>query len=207
VTAPASLTASREGSADWYRAYAYLQLLACQGQDWFLRFGKQGSLLLDPKPYETAFLSSLKNIYFFAQKAGISITAPAFNSFLATGSSTEWMKPKAKTRVTFHCTLRDREAVTAVYVAGNRPELANAVPNTVRMWDNGEYGDAVSGDNVWTLVVDLEEGPLEYKYTNSGGKGTWEGTESFEGIWRRVTIAGEKMTLDDVFGATSKDGK
>jgi hypothetical protein len=206
ITPPASLTTARPGSADWYRSYAYLQLLAAQGQDWFLRLGKEGRLLVDSKPYEAMFLTNLKNVYYLAQKAGITMTMPAFAQ-VNSEASAEWMKPKAKTRVTFHCTLRDREAITAVYVAGNRPELADSSPNVVRMWDNAEYGDAAAGDNIWTLVVDLEEGPLEYKYTNSGGKGTWEGTESFEGVWRHVTIAGEKMTIDDVFGAVSKEGK
>ena len=72
-------------------------------------------------------------------------------------------------------------------------------PNTVRTWDNGENGDKNYGDNQWTLIVELDEGDLLYKYCNSGGQGTWDGAETFPDEWRRVTIQGDKMTIEDVF--------
>ncbi len=95
--------------------------------------------------------------------------------------------------------LVDREAITSVFIAGSRKELANMEPNTVRMWDNGENGDKAFGDDVWTLVVEMDEGELLYKYANSGGQGTWDGSEAFPEVWRKVRIEGEKMTIDDVF--------
>jgi hypothetical protein len=72
------------------------------------------------------------------------------------------------------------------------------------MWDNGENGDLVYGDNVWTLVVDMDEGDLLYKYANSGGQGTWEGSEAFPDQWRTIRIEGEKMTIQDIFAKLKK---
>ena len=112
--------------------------------------------------------------------------------------------PKKRTRVTFVSKLVDREAITSVFIVGNRKELGNLEPNMVRMWDNGENGDEVYGNNVWTIILDLEEGDLIYKYTNSGGAGTWDGSEAFQDVWRRIKIQGEKMTIEDTFARFKK---
>jgi hypothetical protein len=132
-----------------------------------------------------------------SRKAGAA--SVAFAPFVPESPAPEWEHSSKKTRVTFLVKLVDREAITAVYIAGNRKELANLEPNTVRMWDNGENGDEVFGNNLWTLVVDIEPGDLLYKYSNSGGQGTWEGSEAFPDVWRRVKIEGDKMTLECVF--------
>ena len=206
ITAPTVDVATiREGSKEWFATRAYLSYLAAQSNDWFAAFGNEFSLRSNPKPFETIFLNHLRNAYALAQRAGASITAPAFESF-AGGAElvTDISSIKKKTRVTFHCQLKDREAITAVYVAGNRTELADSQPNTKALRDNGEYGDVVSGDNTWTLIVDIDQGPLIYKYTNSGGKGTWEGSEAFPDVWRHIDIVGDKMTIDDVFGQITK---
>ena len=53
---------------------------------------------------------------------------------------------------------------------------------------------------VFTIVAtDIEPGELIYKYSNSGGQGTWDGSEAFPDIWRKVMISGDKMTINDVF--------
>jgi hypothetical protein len=164
-------------------------------QDWLQRFSGREVLKLNPKPFESHFLGLLGSAY----RAG-GLTPPTFAPFLSPDQwQVAWAKPEPKTRVTFICKLADREAITAVYIVGNRKELANLEPNTVRMWDNGEYGDAKYGDNYWTLVVDLPPGELIYKYSNSGGQGSWDGSEAFPDIWRKVMISGEKMTIEDVF--------
>ncbi|MDH7514632.1 MAG: hypothetical protein QHI48_01975 [Bacteroidota bacterium] len=170
-------------------------LFGAMSEHWFQTFTSSSVFNVEPKPYEKLFLALLAGA---TAKAGVS--GADLSPFLPEQSLVPvWEKPKKTTRVTFLCKLVDREAITSVFIAGNRKELANMEPNTVRMWDNGEFGDEVFGNNVWTLVVDLEEGDLLYKYTNSGGQGTWEGTEAFPEVWRRVRIEGEKMTLNDVF--------
>jgi alpha-amylase/alpha-mannosidase (GH57 family) len=164
-------------------------------QDWLQRFSDNEVLKLNPKPFESHFFSLLKG----ASDAAGQSAAPMKPFITAEKYKVSWTKPEQKTRVTFICKLADREAITAVYAVGNRKELANLEPNTVRMWDNAEYGDEKSGDNYWTLVIDLTPGELIYKYCNSGGQGTWDGSEAFPDMWRKVMISGEKMTINDVF--------
>ncbi|MAT40023.1 MAG: hypothetical protein CL946_10515 [Ectothiorhodospiraceae bacterium] len=177
------------------KASAPAMFHATPSQDWLQRFSGNELLELNPKPFEQHFLDLLSTSHQAAGK-----TSPTFAPFIdASAYDVAWAEPRPTTRVTFICKLADREAITAVFVTGNRKELANLEPNTVRMWDNAEYGDEESGDNYWTLVVDLEQGDLIYKYTNSGGQGTWDGAEAFPDVWRRVSIEGEKMTINDVF--------
>lgn len=198
------LSALREGSKESFAVKAFMSLFAAQGGDWFFKFSKESSKWINPKPYESMFFAHLRNAYTFAQKAGASVAVPALNPFVTDESLiSENSNAKKRTRCIFRCQLKDREAITAVYIAGDRAELANLQPNTQRLWDNGEYGDAISGDNIWTFVVDLDQGPLRYKYTNSGGKGTWEGAEAFPEVWRKIEITGDKMIIDDVFGNIS----
>lgn len=179
---------------------AYALYSGATSPHWFEAFGATSVLERDGKSYESIFLGMLNQS---AALAGVSndVVKPFVPAGLAIS---EWTRPKKLTRVTFLCKLIDREAITSVFVAGNRKELANMEPNTVRMWDNGENGDEVFGNNVWTLVVDLEEGDLLYKYSNSGGQGTWDGSEDFPDVWRKATITGDKMTISDIFGQLKK---
>jgi alpha-amylase/alpha-mannosidase (GH57 family) len=165
---------------------------------WMQVFGQNTYVPLTVKPFEQHFKGLLTSAL---KKAGVSgdvaVSVPADPKHSTSA-------PKKRTRVTFVSKLVDREAITSVFIVGNRKELGNLEPNMVRMWDNGENGDEVYGNNVWTLVVDLEEGELIYKYTNSGGAGTWDGTEAFPDVWRRVKIEGDKMTFEDVFARFKK---
>ena len=181
---------------DTFDASPLSYFYGCTSENWYQVFTSGSVMQTDPKPYEQVYLNMMKDAF---TKAG-SAAPSSMTSFIPENTVMPvWEKPVMRTRVTFHCKLADREAITSVYVAGNRKELSNMEPNTVRMWDNGENGDEVFGNNVWTLVVDLEPGELLYKYSNSGGQGTWEGSEAFPDVWRKVLIDGEKMTIDDVF--------
>jgi len=191
VSAPDSSTAYLTNM----RTQPFTMFYSATTQDWMQRFSANEVLKLNPKPFETHFIGLLKSAC-----SAANVAAPAFAPFIAPSDySVEWAAPQKKTRVTFICKLADREAITAVYVVGNRKDLGNLEPNTVRMWDNGEYGDEKFGDNYWTLVIDIEPGELIYKYSNSGGQGTWDGSEAFPDIWRKVMISGDKMTINDVF--------
>ena len=69
-------------------------------------------------------------------------------------------------------------------------KLGNWIPNTMPMRDDGERGDNVAGDNIWTAVFELPYIPtggkakgvrIGYKYT-FGFKGQgWTGTEEWPG--------------------------
>ncbi len=163
---------------------------------WMEMFNTGSLQKMNPKPFELQFRNQIAESYALAGLA----KPTKFESFVNPADfSPEWTKPRKRTTVTFLCKLVDREAITSVFIAGNRKELANMEPNTVRTWDNGENGDKNYGDNQWTLIVELDEGDLLYKYCNSGGQGTWDGAETFPDEWRRVTIQGDKMTIEDVF--------
>ncbi|MBR9976037.1 MAG: hypothetical protein KFF77_10685 [Bacteroidetes bacterium] len=169
---------------------------AATSPHWFETFNTGSLKKTNPKPFELAFRDMLGDAYTRAGKE----KPTKFDAFVNPADfSPEWTAPRKRTVVTFLCKLVDREAITSVFVAGNRKELANMEPNTVRMWDNGENGDKNYGDNQWTLIVELDEGDLLYKYSNSGGQGTWDGAETFPDEWRRVRIEGEKMTIEDIF--------
>lgn len=186
---------------DNFSAHSFNFLYGATSPGWMESFNRKSLLRLNPKPFEAAFQSMLSNA---ARIAGVQ--APAMASFVNPADfSPEWSAPRKRTEVTFLCRLVDREAITSVFVAGNRKELANLEPNTVRMWDNGENGDRTYGDNIWTVVVEIDEGDLLYKFSNSGGQGTWEGSEAFPDDWRRITISGEKMTIEDTFARFKKN--
>lgn len=170
---------------------------------WYQAFNSASILRDDPKPFEQVFTRLLRTA---CEKAGVA--APSLGAIVPAGTALPaYERTRKSTRVTFRSKLVDREAITSVFIAGNRKELANLEPNTTRMWDNGENGDEVFGNNIWTLVIDIESGELIYKYSNSGGQGTWEGSETFPDQWRKVMIEGDKMTIDDIFAKLPKTGE
>lgn len=181
---------------DNFRATPMNFLYGATSPHWMEIFNTRSVQKETPKPYEVYFREMLADGYTRAGQA-----KPAkFDAFVNPADfSPEWSKPRKRTQVTFLCKLVDREAITSVFVAGNRKELANMEPNTTRMWDNGENGDKNYGDNQWTLIIELDEGDLLYKYSNSGGQGTWDGAETFPDEWRRIKIEGDKMTIEDIF--------
>jgi alpha-amylase/alpha-mannosidase (GH57 family) len=189
-----------ETHLDNFRSSPFNFFYGATSSDWYDAFNRNSLLMLNPEPFEQSYLSLLSTA---ADIAGVS--AVATESFVDPADfKPEWSAPRKRTQVTFLCRLVDREAITSVFIAGNRKELANLEPNTVRMWDNGEHGDKVFGDNIWTLVVEIDEGELLYKFSNSGGQGTWEGAETFPDDWRRITIQGDKMTIEDIFARMRK---
>ena len=100
--------------------------------------------------------------------------------------------------------------------------LQNWVPNKTQMYDDGTHGDAVKGDQIYTLVLDLPYIPIEgnptgagfrigYKYTyGSAGQG-WTGSEEWPGNQRLlelVDVNGDGLVVrQDAFGdeTTNKD--
>ncbi|MEC8022355.1 MAG: choice-of-anchor X domain-containing protein [Myxococcota bacterium] len=81
--------------------------------------------------------------------------------------------------------------------------LGNWQPNLIAMYDDGSNGDAVAGDNVWTLALELpwfDAGAetaswvrVSYKYTWGQGGALWTGSEEWPGN-RRI------LELQDIDG-------
>lgn len=85
-------------------------------------------------------------------------------------------------------------------------------PNTIPMYDDGTNGDAVAGDNIWTIYYDMPRGTrVGYKYTWGKRRDLWTGTEEWPGnqrILEAVDVNGDGFVLRrDNFQdeATNKD--
>lgn len=62
-------------------------------------------------------------------------------------------------------------------------------PNTVPMYDDGTNGDAVAGDNVWTITYILPRGlRIGYKYTWGTRGAIWTGSEEWPGNQRILEV-------------------
>lgn len=99
--------------------------------------------------------------------------------------------------------------------------LGNFEPNQIRMYDDGTHGDALAGDGVWTIALDLPWFPpgdlssagvrVGYKYTYGFPGQGWTGSEEWPGNKRIVELRdlnGDRLvTRLDVFGdeTTNKD--
>ncbi|MBT9560279.1 MAG: hypothetical protein IV100_29905 [Myxococcales bacterium] len=92
--------------------------------------------------------------------------------------------------------------------------LGNWTPNLIPMRDDGAQGDAVAGDGLWTLVVDLPwfaplgaDAPavrIGYKYTFGFPTKGWTGTEEWPGNKRVLELRDQNgdrlITRYDRFG-------
>lgn len=96
-----------------------------------------------------------------------------------------------------------------VYITGNHPKLGMKtkwVPNKVALRDDGQEGDKVAGDKIWTGVFDFPRGTsVRYKYTVGLPKdeGKWGGTEEFPLTERGLEVTKDpsksKMRIQDIF--------
>lgn len=99
--------------------------------------------------------------------------------------------------------------------------LGNWQPNLAQMYDDGSNGDAVAGDGIWTLALELpwfdagsetaEWVRVGYKYTYGQGGALWTGTEEWPGNRRILELQdldGDRIvTRYDYYGdeTTNKD--
>lgn len=99
--------------------------------------------------------------------------------------------------------------------------MGNWTPNIIPMYDDGTHGDAVAGDNLWTITFDLpyiDAGSptarwvrISYKYTWGSSGSLWTGTEEWPGNQRILELRdlnGDHMIVrQDNFGdeTTNKD--
>jgi hypothetical protein len=123
---------------------------------------------------------------------------------------------------TEYCLTSEQRA--AINLAMGNSATTGWQPNVTRMWDNGQNGDTVAGDNVWTFVLevpywdpaDAPDGAglrVNYKFTWGKAKSVWTGTEEWPGNSRLleiVDITGDHLVVRrDLFGdeTTNKDNQ
>ncbi len=96
----------------------------------------------------------------------------------------------------------NRPVTTSMFIAGPHPQLGDAMPNTVSMYDDGTHGDEKAGDHVWSLAVTFSSGQkVFYVYTNSGEAGKWQNVDVPK--VRSLTVAatvGRSYRPIDTFG-------
>lgn len=93
----------------------------------------------------------------------------------------------------------------SIYIVGDKEPLGNWKPNQIQLFDNGKSGDKVFNDKIWSRSFKLRLGDkVQYKYTNSGTPGRWDGQE-FEKDVRTVIVqpdigTPERMVVHDIYG-------
>lgn len=209
-------------SADDWRALAWESLYAAEGSDWFWWYGGDQNAPGGDQPFDQAFLFHLRNVYEFAKKAGATLpardlkpiiggaaatpatpAAPAATS-AAGGAMAAGSGSSGGVELVIVCDMAGKPVPKAVYIVGDKPEIANWTPNKVAMYDDGTHGDEKAGDGQWTITLRYPEGTaLKYKFTNSGAEGVWSPSEEFPVTDRALTVqnpADGRMIVRNTFG-------
>ena len=201
---------ARKGTRNWYISKAWESMYAAEGSDWFWWYGTDQSAPGGDRPFDTAFISYVKNVYRFARLAKAKMPkrdfAPITHDFQEQRSA-QGVMAQSRTdlvNVLFQVDCGDMYVRKAVYVAGNCEALGNWVPNRIQMFDDGSHGDVTPHDGIWSLEVSLPAGlEVEYKFTNSGPEGSWNPGEEFSSSNRRVKVdaqPGSRFVIKDRFG-------
>ncbi len=203
------------GTKAWYEYMTWEAMYAAEGSDWFWWYGDDQTAPAADKPFDTAFLTHLRNIYDFAARAGAKLSAPEFQPIIgdlsAGGSGAEGAGKGAMARssgdeqpVLFTCNAKKLKVQRAIYIAGNLPSISSWRPNVTAMYDDGTHGDITAGDGIWTLQVDIPVGvEVQYKYTNSGEPGVWAPGEEFPARHRTCFVrekSASPVIVEDTFG-------
>ena len=199
-----------EGTKAWYGYKAWEEMYAAEGSDWFWWYGNDQTAPGGDKPFDIAYITHLRNVYKFANRAGAALALPAFKEIIAEaqpGAQSQGTMAQSRQEmqtVLFTCDASAVKVSRAIFIAGGVPQLGAWVPNAIQMYDDGTHGDSKAGDGVWSLQVELPAGAvIEYKYTNSGERGVWSPGEEFAGRNRTVTVPqapGSPLQIRDIFG-------
>ncbi|PIE17102.1 MAG: hypothetical protein CSA66_06770 [Proteobacteria bacterium] len=147
----------------------------------------------------------------------------------------KWLEPKVMTDDksmfitgsvhpdTPSCDTDDPPCLTAETYDAASQLMGNWTPNLIAMYDDGTHGDAVAGDNFWTITLDLpwfDAGDptarwvrITYKYTWGTQGALWTGSEEWPGNRRLLELRdvnGDHLIVrQDVWAdeATNKDKK
>ena len=188
-----------EGTSAWFAYRAWEEMYAAEGSDWFWWYGDDQTAPGGDKPFDTAYLIHLENIYAFAQKAGSTVASPGFAPIITPAPTDEKSSQASQgvmaksnagaEAVLFTCDARDVSVTKFVSIAGNLPQLGNWKPNVILMRDDGQEGDEKAGDGIWSLRTIVPVGTeVQYKYTNSGRMGEWTPGEEFPVRHRSITV-------------------
>ncbi len=194
----------------WFAYKTWEAMYAAEGSDWFWWYGTDQNAPAGDKPFDIAFITHLKNLYMFGEKAGGKFPKRDFKPIIAekeqmlirASGGTMAQSKKDTVTVVFLCDAKKIFVRRGIYIVGSHELLGSWKPNTIRMYDDNSLGDEVANDSVYTLVVQMTAGTeLEYKYTNSGPSGIWEG-EEFPQANRKIIIDGSqsRIVIKDVFG-------
>jgi alpha-amylase/alpha-mannosidase (GH57 family) len=200
----------KQSTREWDVYMAWESMYAAEGSDWFWWFGNDQSAPGGERPYDEGFRVLLRNVYKFANGAGASLQIPVFEPIIsegrvAAGSQGVMAQSRGEMqRVLFMCDATAQTVPQEIYIVGNLENLGSWQPNVVRMHDDGTHGDAKAGDGIWSLEMAL---PLDtqilYKYTNSGMRGMWGGSEEFPVKNRTLflhKLSTVPVTIKDIFG-------
>ena len=205
----------KQGTKNWYAWMAWEELYAAEGSDWFWWYGEDQQAGSGDKPFDEAYLLHLNNVYRFAKLSGAKITVPSFKPIIEErqreipskhGATTGAMaKSKADlVSVQFTVDARQQQVPESIYIVGNRLELEEWNPNSVRMYDDGTHGDETPRDGIWSIEILFPVGTeVLYKFTNSGKPGEWIPGEEFPAVHRTYVVngnQGSRIVLRDVFG-------
>jgi alpha-amylase/alpha-mannosidase (GH57 family) len=194
----------------WYAYKTWEAMYAAEGSDWFWWYGTDQNAPAGDKPFDIAFITHLRNLYIFGEKAGGKFPKRTFNPIISDhaqltvkpSGGTMAQSKKDSVTVVFHCDAKRIFVRRGIYIVGNHELLGKWKPNEVRMVDDKTEGDEVANDSIYTIMLQLPAGTeLEYKYTNSGPHGVWEGDE-LPGVNRKLVLDGKesKVIVNDVFG-------
>ncbi|MFH1681326.1 MAG: carbohydrate-binding module family 20 domain-containing protein [Candidatus Eisenbacteria bacterium] len=200
------------GDPSHHATMAWEEMYAAEGSDWFWWYGSDQNAPGGDEPFDRAFLTHIENVYRYAIDAGAAMEMPKEFPSLLGGGAVRREAGGAMARgsgetvpVLFTCDAAGRKVSDAIYIVGDRPELAEWTPNKVRMYDDGTQGDEKAGDGIWSAAFEFPAGSrVEYKYTDSGAEGVWSPSEEFPVENRAVDVrpaAGEaRVVTRDVFG-------
>lgn len=203
----------QEGTREWYAYQAWEEMYAAEGSDWFWWYGEDQNAPEGDKPFDVAYLTHLRNIYYYAKQYGAQINEPQFEEIIKEKSKHRPRRPRVHAGamakgvgdtvpVLFRCKIPKELHPSVVYIVGNREELGEWVPNKIRMYDDGTHGDEHGGDDIWSVVVDLPvNAEVHYKYTHDGTEGHWEPWDEYPGRHRTLIVHdSDRIIVDDEFG-------
>ena len=201
---PASPLPGRE-EPGYAAAMAWEEMYAAEGSDWFWWYGSDQNAPGGDEPFDVAYRTHIANVYRYAAEAGAAGGIPEIGSLLGAAhpisspGGTMARGDGGPVTVLFTCDAAGRNVTDAIYIVGNRPELAEWTPNKVRMYDDGSHGDETAEDGVWSIEFRFAAGTrVEYKYTDSGDEGVWSPSEEFPVTNRTLDVlpAGALKTSD-----------
>jgi hypothetical protein len=182
---------------------AWEEMYAAEGSDWFWWYGGDQGAPGGDEPFDKAYITHLKNVQEFAEKYGVEIEKHPFEPIMLPPA--ERIGKGEEVEVVFECDRGAKDVPDALYIVGDKDELANWTPNKVKMYDDGTHGDRTAEDGIWSLSLRFPAGTLiEYKYTNSGEEGVWSPSEEFPVTNRQLVVSdpqgGGRQVVEDKFG-------